>query len=155
MIDPHLKLIKSLNDHGVDYLLIGGMLAIAYGVPRTTKDIDFFIRATEENAQKILEALQELGFGTSHLITAEEIAKTEITILKDYLRVDLLTQVKGLEFDKAFAHKEIRKINDISIFVLTLEDLILSKKAAGRPGDLEDVCLLEKIQQKIKEDKQV
>ncbi|MBI4238938.1 MAG: hypothetical protein HY696_11080 [Deltaproteobacteria bacterium] len=38
MIVQHIQLFKSLNSHGVEYLLIGGTLAIAYGVPRVTKD---------------------------------------------------------------------------------------------------------------------
>lgn len=150
MIDPHLKLLKSLNDEGVDYLLIGGMLAIAYGIPRVTKDIDLFIRNTKENAEKILKVLEHLGFGTAHLTTAREIATTEVTILKDYLRIDLLTKVKGLEFDEAYKRKEVLQLENVPVFVLNLDDLIRSKKAAGRPGDLEDVAHLEKIKKMLK-----
>lgn len=72
MIDQHLKLFESLNREKVDYLLIGGTLAIAYGVPRVTKDIDLFIRPTIENAERCLEALKNMGLGTISLTSAKE-----------------------------------------------------------------------------------
>lgn len=153
MNEPHVKLLKSLNDQGVDYLLVGGMLAIAYGVPRVTKDIDLFIRNELGNAAKILEVLENLGFGTAHLTTPEEITKNEITVFKDYLRLDLLTQLKGLKFDEVFPRRASIYLQGIEIPVLSLEDLITEKKAAGRPGDMEDVSYLEKIQAMLRKEK--
>lgn len=150
MTDPHLKLLKSLNDQGVEYLLVGGMLAIAYGVPRVTKDIDLFIRKTRENAEKILKVLSDLGFGTTALTSVEELINTEVTIFKDYLRLDVLTKIKGLEFEEAYQRKKVIQLGSIPVYVLSLEDLITSKKAAGRAGDLEDVTHLEKIKKMLK-----
>ncbi len=143
MIGQHTKLFAFLNSHGVEYLLIGGSLAIAYGVPRVTKDIDLFINPTLDNATKCLVALKDMGMGTASLTTPEEICKTEVTIFKDFLRVDLLTQVKGLTFEDSWRKKVVLTLDDLTIFALTLEDLIRSKKAAGRPGDMEDVKILE------------
>lgn len=144
MIGQHLKLFESLNNHGVEYLLIGGTLAIAYGVPRVTKDIDLFIRPTLENTTHCLDALKAHGIGTASLTTPEEVCKTEVTILKDFLRIDLLTQVKGLSFDEAWRNKVVLALDRVSIFSLCLDDLIKSKKAAGRKNDLEDIKILEK-----------
>jgi len=143
MIDQHLKLFASLNDHGVEYLLIGGALAIAYGVPRVTRDIDIFLKPDPENAARCLEALKKCGMGTALLTTVDELCETEITIFKDVLRLDVLTNVKGLDFKTAWSHKVFLELEGVLIPAISLEDLILAKRSAGRPDDLEDVKILE------------
>lgn len=143
MIGPHLRLFKTLNSHGAEYLLIGGVAVIAYGFPRTTKDIDFFINPTVANAQRCLDALEELGFGTVALTDAKKVAATEVTIFNDIIRVDLLTRVKGLQFDTAWQRRVFFEVERVLIPALNRDDLICSKQAAGRPGDLEDIKVLE------------
>lgn len=148
MSTPHLKLFESLNAKKVEYLLIGGTLAIAYGVPRTTKDIDIFLRPTLDNAKLLLQALENFGMGTSTLVTPDEICKTEVTIFKDFIRLDVLTQVKGIHFDECIKNKFDLQVGSLSVPSLNLDDLIKSKKAAGRTSDLEDIRILESIQSK-------
>lgn len=143
MIDQHLKLFESLSRHKVKYLLIGGALAIAYGIPRITKDVDIFVHPTSDNASRILSALKEIGMGTAGLISPDELIKTEVTIFKDFLRLDVLTKVKGLEFDSAWKNRKTLFLDKIPIQALSLEDLIASKKAVGRPQDFEDIKILE------------
>lgn len=143
MIEQHLKLFACLNRRGAEYLLIGGALSIAYGVPRVTKDIDLFLNPVPENAEALLQSLKEMGFGTANMIDAKEICQTEVTIFKDILRVDILTKVKGLTFEKAWQNKVFLELDRVMIPSLSLDDLIRSKKAAGRTGDLEDVKILE------------
>lgn len=145
MIGRHLQLFKSLSSHGVEYLLIGGVAVIAYGFPRTTKDIDIYINPTVENAKRCLEALEEYGFGTVALTTAEKLAATEVTIFKDFIRLDVLTRVKGIEFDTAWRRKVLFEVDQVRIPALSKEDLISSKQAAGRSGDLEDIKILQMI----------
>lgn len=147
MIGRHLKLFESLNRHGVEYLLIGGTLAIAYGVPRVTKDIDLFLRATVENASRCLVALKECGLGTAELTTPEELSSTEVTIFKDVLRLDVLTNVKGIEFNSAWRNKVFLELGNIRIPALSLTDLIASKQASGRPADADDIKILEMSRQ--------
>ncbi len=143
MITQHLKLFEFLNRQNVEYLLIGGALAIAYGVPRVTKDIDIFLNPTLSNAEKCLKALQELGMGTTNLTNAEDICAHEITIFKDFIRLDVLTQVKGLSFEEAWKEKVFLSLYQITIPALNLNNLIKSKIAAGRKSDLEDIKILE------------
>lgn len=148
MIERHLKLFKSLNRHGVEYLLIGGTLTIAYGVPRVTKDVDLFLRPTIENASRCLTALKDCGLGTAELTTPEELISTEVTIFKDVVRLDVLTQVKGLEFDSAWRNKVFLELDDVLIPALSLDDLLASKRAAGRQSDAEDIKILERARTK-------
>ena len=143
MIGQHLKLFASLNKNKVEYLLIGGTLAIAYGVPRVTKDIDLFLNPTLKNAEVLLKSLKEIGMGTADLTNPEDICGTEVTIFKDFVRLDVLTQVKGLVFEEAWKNKIILSLDNVNIPALSLEDLIRSKRAAGRTEDLEDIKILE------------
>lgn len=140
-----LAVYKSFNSRRVKYVLIGGLAAVLYGSPRLTKDIDLFIEPTLGNAAKALAALKAIRFGTARLTTPEKILAHEVTILEDYFRVDLLTAVKGLSFSRAWRHRKIKRIEGIRIPVVSVEDLIRSKKAAGRSVDLEDVKVLQHI----------
>ena len=142
MIDRYLKLFECLNKNNVEYLLIGGALSIAYGVPRVTKDIDLFLNPTIANAKAFLKALSELGMGTASLTTPEDICNTEVTIFKDVFRLDALTHVKGLDFIKAWQNKVFLSLRNIMIPSINIDDLIASKKAAGRPHDKKDIQIL-------------
>lgn len=148
MIDRYLKLFESLNKNNVEYLLIGGALSIAYGVPRVTKDLDIFLNPTLLNAKAFLNALNELGMGTAGLTTAEEICNTEVTIFKDMVRLDALTRVKGLDFAKAWQKKVFLSLGNVMIPAINIDDLIASKQAAGRPHDKDDIKILKQAKKK-------
>ena len=96
MLQQHLDIYRSLNAHRVKYVVIGGVAAILYGSPRMTKDLDLFIEATPGNVRRLLDALEAASFGTASLTTPEKILANEVTILQDYVRLDLLTRIKGL-----------------------------------------------------------
>lgn len=61
------EFIKSLNDNGVRYLVVGGYAAALHGYPRYTKDMDVWVEMTVENASKIIKALDQFGFGSLDL----------------------------------------------------------------------------------------
>jgi hypothetical protein len=63
MLDQLQTVFASFQRNDVKYLVIGGIAAVLYGVPRATFDLDILIEPTEENAQKLLDALVEIGFG--------------------------------------------------------------------------------------------
>ena len=146
MIEDHLKLYKSLNKHKVKYLIIGGVAAIIYGVPRTTLDIDIFIEPTLRNAEKLLGALKDSGFGTASLTSPSKILDNEITIFEDYIRLDVFTKVKGMAFDKAWERQRVKKMMSVPIKFASLKDIISSKKASKRRIDKEDLALLKQLQ---------
>ena len=143
MLNRLRDVFASLNSHEVEYVVIGGMAAILHGVPRATFDLDMLIEATPENAGRLLEALREAGFGTAGLITPEELAAHEITIFKDRYRIDVQTRTPGLAFADAWARRVEMKVEGQPFWVASKEDVIRSKRAAGRKIDLEDARLLE------------
>jgi len=150
MEEAHLNLYRSLNKNRVKYLLIGGMAAVLYGSPRLTKDIDILIEPTLENASRLLKALKEIGFVTVELTNADKMVKNEITIFKDYIRLDVLTKIKGIDFLKAWNNKVIKRIEGTKLYLMNLDDLIVSKKSVARELDLEDVVILKKIKKRLK-----
>ncbi len=137
------EVFASFHKYQVKYLEIGGIAAVLHGVPRATFDLDILIEATEDNAERLLEAMIEAWLGTATLIDAQGLLAQEITIFQDRVRIDVQTKTPGLEFETAWQHKETMVYQNRSFYVLSREDLIASKRAAGRPIDLEDVRLLE------------
>jgi hypothetical protein len=132
-----------LETHEVRYLVIGGIAAILHGVPSVTLDADFLIENSLENATRLLAALREAGLGTAFLIEADALLAEEITIFKDRVRVIVMTKAPGLDFETAWARKETPAYDGQRFNMLCKADLTVSKKAAGRPQDLEDARLLE------------
>lgn len=112
-------------------------------MPRATFDLDILIEASPENAQKLLDALLDARLGTAALTTAEELLANEITIFNDRIRIDVQTSTPGLGFEDAWASRSTMKFKEQELFVASRSDLISSKRASGRPVDLEDVRLLE------------
>jgi hypothetical protein len=81
--------------------------------------------------------------GTAVLTSAAEVLGNEITIFKDRVRIDVQTSTPGLQFSDSWDHRETLTYQGQTFFILSREDLIRSKRAAGRRVDLEDVRLLE------------
>jgi len=114
-----------------------------YGVPRATFDLDILIEATTENAQRLLAALIDAGFGTATLTSPEDLVAHEITVFNDRVRIDVQTSTPGTTFQDAWNRRKTITYQGQDFFILSKEDLINAKRASGREVDLEDVRLLE------------
>lgn len=136
-------LFESLNRHEVKYLVIGGIAAVLHGVPRATFDLDMLIEPSRDNASRLIDAFLEAGLGTAALTNPDEVAGTQITVFKDRIRVDVQTSTPGIEFASAWSRRLVLSFRGRQVPVLSKDDLIKSKRASGRPRDLEDVRILE------------
>jgi predicted nucleotidyltransferase len=143
MLNQLRDVFKSLENHQVKYVIIGGIAAVLHGVPRATFDLDILIEATPDNTQKLLDAFIEAKLGTAELITTEELLANEITIFQDRFRIDVQTSTPGINFESAWKNKANMKYQNQEFYVVSKEDLIASKLAAGREIDLDDVRLLQ------------
>ena len=143
MLNRLLDVFASFQKHKVKYLVIGGIAAVLHGVPRATFDLDILIEASSDNAQGLLDALIEANFATATLITADELLAHEITIFRDRVRIDVQTSTPGLRFEEAWQRKVAMFYQGQEFYVAAKEDIIASKRAAGRDKDLEDVRMLE------------
>ena len=143
MLNQLRGVFSSFHNHDVRYVIIGGIAAILYGVPRATFDLDILIEATPENAERLLTALLDAGLGTAALTTAEDILAHEITIFRDKTRIDVQTSTPGLAFAQAWEAREEMDYAGQIFYVASRQHVIDSKRAAGRKQDLEDVRMLE------------
>lgn len=143
MLNRLAGVFASFQRHRVKYLVIGGIAAVLYGVPRATFDLDVLIEASRDNAERLLDALIEAELGAASLTSAEELLANEITVFADRVRIDVQTQTPGLDFETAWERRNEMEYRGQPFYVVTREDLISSKRAAGRDIDLQDVRLLE------------
>lgn len=143
MLNRLRDVFASFQSHDVHYVVIGGIAAVLYGVPRATFDLDILIEATELNAVRLLQALREAGFGTADLIDAQDLLANEITVFNDRVRIDVQTLTPGLTFTDAWNRRETMAYQGQEFYVASRLDVIASKRAAGRRKDLEDVQILE------------
>jgi predicted nucleotidyltransferase len=143
MLNRLQGVFASLQAHNVRYLVIGGIAAVLHGVPRATFDLDLLVEATPENVQRLLNAFLDAGLGTAALTTAENVLAHEITVFNDRVRIDVQTATPGIVFQEAWQRRETMHYQGQEFYVMSLEDLLASKRAAGRDKDLEDVRLLE------------
>lgn len=138
------EFFQSLNEHSVRYLVIGGYAVAFHGHPRYTKDIDVWIEADKTNAEKLIDALRAFGFGSLGL-EAEDFLDPDDLIQLGYPpnRIDLLTALKGVDFDTCYASRIVVEIQDTSVNFIDLENLKKNKRATGRLQDLADLEQLE------------
>ncbi len=143
MLNRLQDVLKSFQKHNVKYVIIGGIASTLHGVPRATFDVDILIEAAPDNARRLLDALLDSGLATASLTTAEEVLENEITIFEDRIRLDVQTSTPGISFTDAWNRREKMNYHGQEFYVLSKDDLIATKRAAGRDIDLEDIRLLE------------
>ncbi len=140
MHSDFFELLQLLNGHKVKYLLIGGY---AYGLhvePRYTKDIDLWVEASAANGRRLLRALEKFGAPIDNL-SVEDLATPGLIYVFGIppVRVDILNRVPGQSFAEAYRQRVKFKVDTLAIPVVSRADLILLKRAAGRPQDLADL----------------
>ena len=143
------EFIALLNEYKVKYLVIGGYAVNFHGYPRYTKDIDFWLWMTQENIEHLLVVLKKFGFGSLNL-SIEDFMDADNIVQLGYepYRIDLLVDVDGVDFEACFDRRIEAELDDVLINFLSLQDLIASKKQAGRLQDLADAEQLEKLKNK-------
>jgi len=142
MLNRLRDVFASFQKNDVRYVVIGGIASVLHGVPRATFGLDILIEPTAENVSRLLDAFTAAGFGTAQLTSVDEILANEITIFKDFVRIDVQTSTPGLLFQNAWDRRVTMQYQGQIFYVASREDLISSKRAAGRKVDLEDVRLL-------------
>ena len=147
-----LKVLKAMEDEGVDYILIGGFAVILHGLPRFTMDMDFFIQMVEQNVHKLRKALYST-FGDSDIeeITFDELAKYPVIRYgtPSGFHIDIMAQL-GETATYEDLEYEIMEIHGQKIRVATAETLLKLKEGTMRPEDKGDVLFLKELLQREK-----
>ncbi len=138
-------LLKLMDQFQVRFLVVGGYAVIRHTEPRFTKDLDLWIEATAENAERCFRALAAFGAPLTGLAPLDFTQRGYIYQMGvPPFRVDVLMSLGVLDFDAAWKRRDVQVIDGLSIPFLSKADLIESKLAAGRPQDLLDVEQLRK-----------
>lgn len=134
------EFIELLNSNEVRYLIVGGYAVAVHGYPRYTKDLDVWIYADSENVEKLISALKQFGFGSLGL-TPDDFLTPDQVIQLGYPpnRIDLLTSLKGVEFNNAYESRVQIEINGLFADFVDLENLKKNKASTGRPQDIADL----------------
>ena len=113
------EFLKLLNEHHVEYLLIGGFAVAMHGYPRTTAGMDVWVARRRENAENLVRSLREFGFDTPNL-TPELFDDPERIVRMGTapLRIEIMTQIDGVQFDECRASAETQVVDGNSIPVI-------------------------------------
>jgi len=144
---PNIKsFVDTLNSHGVEYVMIGGIAALLYGSNRATFDLDVLAPGSLENLERLASALGSLGVDR-HLDSAD-LRGTSTRWETNAGRVDVLLSARGPDGKLSISYRDVadRHIDMVhdgtSIPVVALDDLLAMKMSVGRPHDLETVTEL-------------
>lgn len=146
MLEPtpdFLSLLAVLQDHGVEFIVVGGVCAVLQGVPVTTMDLDIVHRRTEDNIERLLAALEELD-------ACSRLDKRRLRPQASHLRgpghqllttraglLDVLGAVAdGRDYDALLTGTEELLVDQKAVRLLSLETLLEVKERTGRPKDL-------------------
>ena len=143
------EMLQCLLEENVKFLLVGAYAVAVHGFPRATKDIDFFVWATPENASCLMRALVKFGAPLDQISESDFSSEGIIfQIGNSPRRIDIITSASGVDFEQAYSNKQIVILEGLEVPVISLQDLIVNKRASGRTQDLADVEKLVSTQER-------
>ncbi|MBQ6338958.1 MAG: nucleotidyltransferase [Kiritimatiellae bacterium] len=144
--NDYRDMIVCLLESEVDFMLVGGYAVALHGWPRTTFDIDFWILANPENAKSVMRAIRAFGAPLMNL-TEEDFHKPGMVfqIGVPPQRIDIISAISGLDYAEASRRAVKMTVDGLEVKVISLDDLIVNKRASGRPKDIADALALEKL----------
>jgi|SRR5438128_1692368 len=156
MISDFGRLLGTLVDGGVEFLIVGGVAAALHGSGRVTSDLDIFYRRTRLNMERLAAALAPLNPylrgappNLPFHFDAETIRRgLNFTLTTDAGPLDCLGQMAGVaSYDEVAPNAIDVRAHGIACRCIDLDSLIAAKRAAGRPKDFEAVAELEIIRE--------
>ncbi|MET0305928.1 MAG: hypothetical protein ABW196_06835 [Solirubrobacterales bacterium] len=144
------RILRTLDEREVDYVLIGGLAVQTHGHVRTTNDADLIPSPDPGNLQRLADALRDLGARV--LNPGQEELEVDANMLPRAViwqfatrdgGIDVMHEVPGGRSFAELSENALRvSLGDIEVPVVSLDDLIQMKLARGRPVDLADVAAL-------------
>jgi len=148
LIDDFVDLLLAFEEHEVDYVVVGAHAVAAAGVVRATKDLDVFVRPSASNAVRIMRALVAFGAPiAAHGVRAADFATPGVVYQMGLppRRIDITTAIDGVSFEEASRGAVRQRVDDLDLPFLGLRELLMTKRAAGRPQDLADIDHLSRV----------
>ena len=144
-LNPDFKeFVELLNDHEVEYLIVGAFAVARYGVVRNTGDIDVWISQTPDNAARLVRVLGAfgvagLGYTVADFLEADVIVQIGVSPF----RIDVLTAIDGVSFAECYPNRQTSVLDGVPLTVISIHDLRRNKASTGRAKDQEDLRLLD------------
>ena len=138
-------MIAALQEEDADFLVVGAFAMAAHGVPRATGDLDLWIRARRQNAERVMRALLRFGAPVaSAKLTAEDLVNPDMVFQmgRPPRRIDVITGIDGVYFDEAWPNRLVLGVEGREVPFLGRGELLRNKQAAGREKDLVDLKAL-------------
>ena len=158
------KLLATLSDAGIDYVLIGGLAVTLHGYQRVTMDVDVVLSMDDANLGRFIDSAKAAGL--------RPVLPIAIDALRDASQIDQWHREKGMlafalrgpdmmatvidvlvrpvvSFDELKRNAVVKRVGTLSIPVACIEDLIRLKTGTGRTKDLVDIEELRRIKQQL------
>ncbi len=134
-----VDLLEAFDQGQVKYLVVGGYAVGFHGAPRFTKDLDLFVGADTTNHNAVIEALKRFGAPSNVIAAFESLSGLDVAWMGNPpVRIDLMKAVPGVDFEPAYARRQVVAWQRTQVSVISKNDLIRAKLASGRPQDLVD-----------------
>ena len=140
------KLLVSLVNARVDFVLVGGLAVALNGFVRATEDVDILVSRDPENLRRMLDCLSGFGEGHARELTAADFTDEEgaVRIYEDF-PLDIFTRIGGFRLDDLRAHIAHEKVGDVAVPYLNVTGLVTLKSGSHREKDHLDVLALQRI----------
>jgi hypothetical protein len=140
MNQDFVDLLRAFTAHDVRFLVVGAYALGVHGRPRATGDLDVWVEATPENAQRVMQALADFGAPLQE-VHAADFARPGIVFQMGLppARIDVLTEITGVSFAEAWPGRVRAPFGPVEVDVIGREAFIRNKRATGRTKDLGDV----------------
>ena len=133
------EFLQLLNSKKIEYLVIGGYAVGYHGYPRATGDLDIWIAINERTAMKMVEVLKDFGFSPPELQKKLFLRKQKVIRMGvPPMRLEILTSIDGVDFKTCFCNRIIADFDNFKVNFISKGDLLINKRASGRPQDLVD-----------------
>ena len=137
--DDFKDLLCLLNEHKVEYLIVGGWALGVHGYIRATGDMDIWIGQSDANIQHLLNTLCAFGVpaGVDHTFFKEN--GNAFRMGSPPLRIEIITEATGINFAASYPNRVMIETDEIKIPFISYADLVKNKRASGRLRDLADL----------------
>lgn len=148
-------LLEIFERRGVDYAIVGGFAVVFYGYPRHTRELDLLIFPSKENASRVMDALEEFGFGSAGI--PKEFFERRASAIhlgaepNQPNRIDLLTKLEGLDDESVRRGLQQTEFDGCPVRLIGLRELLEAKRNSGRAKDLADVEELKRANPRIRQ----
>lgn len=132
-----------LNAHHVEFVIVGAYALAFHGAPRYTGDLDLLVRPTEENGQRLLDAITAFGFPTAPVTPRDiVVGRKVIQMGVPPIQLHVMSAIDGVTWDEVWTGREQGRLGDQEVSFIGQKEFLKNKRAAGREKDLADIDAL-------------